>query len=320
MSNSLSPSSQLIDRSQGCFLGLALGDALGTTLEFCAKDTYEHLQDMVGGGPFRLSAGQWTDDTSMALCLSDSLLACGKHDASDQMDRYLRWFKQGENSVTGRCFDIGNTVRGALRRYQETGQAYAGSTHPDTAGNGSLMRLAPVCIFNAPYKGVSIEAAIEAAAKSSLTTHQERRAIEACQVMAWLIYHVFDEAYDTKLALFNGLQAYGASADFSQDITQITSGSYCSKTRDMINGTGFVVDSLEAALWCFANSSSFEQGALLAANLGEDADTTAAIYGMLAGAFYGKSGLPAKWLEKLAWCEHIETQAELLCVLPLVDF
>ena len=132
---------------QGCLLGLAIGDALGTTLEFRERGTFEPITDMMGGGPFHLQPGQWTDDTSMALCLAHSLLAQAGFDAHDQMQRYSRWRKDGYMSSNGRCFDIGMTVSEALSRYARTGDPCAGSTNPFSAGNGSLMRLAPVAMY-----------------------------------------------------------------------------------------------------------------------------------------------------------------------------
>ena len=134
----------LRDRYRGALLGLAVGDALGTTLEFKAPGTFKPITDMVGGGPFGLEPGQWTDDTSMAFCLAESLIEKRGFDPKDQMDRYCRWWKEGYLSSTGTCFDIGITVRTALAHYLRSGEPFAGSTDPLTAGNGSLMRLAPV--------------------------------------------------------------------------------------------------------------------------------------------------------------------------------
>ncbi len=304
---------RFISKAKGSLLGLALGDALGTTLEFKAKDSYQPLTDMVGGGPFRLEAGQWTDDTSMAICLAESLLAVGEHNAEDQMDRYHRWREFGENSVTGKCFDIGNTVSAAINEYLASGNANAGSRAPNSAGNGSLMRFAPVAIFFSPVKNVSLKELLNNAKESSIVTHAEPRTVEACQIMAWLMYSIFN-GEDNKTLLFRGLSS--AFTDLSADMDRIVSGSFSNKTRNAIRGTGFVVQSLEAALWCFANSDNFEDGALLAANLGDDADTTAAIYGQLAGAFYGVEQLPEHWLRKLAWREKIENLAESLALTP----
>lgn len=134
------------DRAIGALLGLAVGDALGTTLEFSARDGRERITDMVGGGPFKLEPGQWTDDTSMALALADSLIARDVLDERDLMTRFVSWMDEGAYSSNGRCFDIGNTVSAALNRFKATGDPIAGSTDPRTAGNGSLMRLAPVAI------------------------------------------------------------------------------------------------------------------------------------------------------------------------------
>jgi ADP-ribosylglycohydrolase len=135
---------KLRDRYHGALLGLAAGDALGTTLEFKSPGTFRPLTDMVGGGPFNLQPGQWTDDTSMALCLGESLVRCQGFDPKDQMERYCRWWQDGQLSCTGRCFDIGITVSAALSKYTETDDPFSGSVDPHTAGNGSLMRLAPI--------------------------------------------------------------------------------------------------------------------------------------------------------------------------------
>src|SRR5512145_652490 len=115
------------DRFHGCLLGLAAGDATGTTVEFQPRGSFPPVVDMIGKGPFNLQPGQWTDDTSMALCLATSLVRAGGFDATDQMNRYCNWYKEGYLSSTGHCFDIGNTVRQALHRYIETGDPFGGS-------------------------------------------------------------------------------------------------------------------------------------------------------------------------------------------------
>ena len=172
------------DRFRGCLLGLAAGDALGTTLEFKPPGTFEPIDDMAGDGPFNLQPGQWTDDTSMALCLATSLIEQGGFDATDQMQRYVRWWREGYLSSTGRCFDIGTTVRGALSRFERDGNPYAGSTDPNSAGNGSLMRLAPVPM----YFLADLEDVVGMAADSSETTHGAREAVDACRYFAALLF------------------------------------------------------------------------------------------------------------------------------------
>jgi len=136
----------ITDRAIGALLGLAIGDAIGTTLEFRARDTYAPLTDMVGGGPFDLRAGEWTDDTAMALALADSLEARDDLDEQDLLGRFADWWQSGTYSCKGKCFDIGITTQQALLRWQSTKEPHCGSTDPMSAGNGSLMRLAPVAV------------------------------------------------------------------------------------------------------------------------------------------------------------------------------
>ena len=171
------------ERFRGCLLGLAAGDALGTTLEFKRPGSFEPINDMIGGGPFGLEPGEWTDDTSMALCLAASLLARRGFDPMDQMERYVRWRDEGYLSSTGKCFDIGNTVSGALALFSRTGEPFAGSSDRWSAGNGSLMRLAPVPMY---YCGNAAEA-IDRSAESSKTTHGAVEAVDACRYFAGLL-------------------------------------------------------------------------------------------------------------------------------------
>jgi ADP-ribosylglycohydrolase len=167
---------QTVERFRDCLLGLAIGDAVGTTLEFKPPGSFAPLTDMVGGGPFNLKPGQWTDDTSLAPCLAASLTECRGFDARDQMQRYVKWWREGYMSSAGDCFDIGSTTAEALRTFERTGNPYAGPTDPRKAGNGSLMRLAPVPMFY--FK--SPQEALERAGESSRTTHGAQTAVDAC--------------------------------------------------------------------------------------------------------------------------------------------
>lgn len=174
---------ELRDRFCGALLGLAVGDALGTTVEFQPRGSFAPLTDMVGGGPFNLKAGCWTDDTATALCLATSLLERDGFDARDQMERYCRWWKDGYLSSTGRCFDIGGTVAAALRRFRDMGEPVAGSTDPNSAGNGCIMRLAPVPMFYFPDE----DAAARFSGESSRTTHGAAECVDACRLMARML-------------------------------------------------------------------------------------------------------------------------------------
>lgn len=296
------------DRFDGCFIGLAAGDALGTTVEFSSPGTFEPVTDIVGGGVFGLEPGQWTDDTSMALCLAESLVRNGRFDPADQMRRYINWYKVGYMSSTGNCFDIGGATRSALERFGITGEAYSGSTDPMTAGNGSIMRLAPVAMA---YANHPIEA-VYYAGMSSRTTHAATESMEACEVLAAILVAGMSGADKNIMLMPETCRQWRQEPSFSPAIEEVVRGSYQSKEPPEIKGSGYVVRSLEAALWAFHKSSSFEEGALLAVNLGDDADTTGAVYGQIAGAYYGLSGIPARWRDMLAMSEVLDRLTEAL--------
>lgn len=300
------------DRYRGSLLGLAVGDALGTTLEFRPPGTFEPIDDMIGGGPFHLEPGEWTDDTSMALCLAESLIERGGFDPVDQLERYVRWWRDGHLSSNGRCFDIGNTVLAALERFHCTREPWCGSTEPSTAGNGSLMRLAPVVLAHAHDPAL----AVRLAADSSRTTHGAREAVDACRWFAILLLRALEPGATKERILAPRCSAAEqralAAEPLAPRIAAVAAGSFASKNPPQITGDGYVVRSLEAALWAFHRAASFRDGALLAVNLGDDADTTGAIYGQLAGAYHGAQGIPAAWRAKLAHRELIESFADRL--------
>ncbi|MGL4768165.1 MAG: ADP-ribosylglycohydrolase family protein [Formosimonas sp.] len=292
----------LKDQYVGALLGLACGDAVGTTLEFAERGSFAPLADMVGGGPFELAAGRWTDDTSMALCLAESLIAQQGFEPKDQMARYANWWQRGYLSSTGVCFDIGMTVQTALLKYLATGEPYCGAVDEYSAGNGSLMRLAPVVLFAHP----DLKKVLDLTAKSSCTTHGAAEAIESCQLLGCLLSAILNGV--RKDHLFNGLPQVFHQAK----IKALASGAFVSKNVNEIKGSGYCVESLEAALWCFLNSHDFESAVLQAANLGDDADTTAAIVGQIAGAYYGAAQIPQAWREKLFMKDEIVSMAERL--------
>ena len=294
-----------IDRARGCLLGLAIGDAIGTTVEFKPRGTFTPLTDMVGGGPFRLQAGEWTDDTSMALCLGASLIAKG-FDLHDQITRYVRWYRDGYMSSTGRCFDIGNATSDALHRFAADGNPHAGSTHPRSAGNGCIMRLAPVPIM---YANTPDQAALFSGEQSK-TTHGAVECIEASRLFGVILAAALQGHPHKTDVLRPDLKPVGELT--SPRLKDIAKGGYFDRPPTQIRGTGYVVDSLEAALWCFHTTDNFSDAVLAAANLGDDADTTAAITGQVAGAFYGEAGIPQKWIDAVTMSQEIGEMAEQL--------
>jgi ADP-ribosyl-[dinitrogen reductase] hydrolase len=301
---------QLIERYRGSLFGLAVGDALGAPLEFRVPGSFTPIDDMVGGGIFDVMVGQWTDDTSMALCLAQSLIEQQGFAPVDQLKKYVRWWRQGYLSSIDRCFDIGNATVEALMKFEQTKSPYCGSTNPRSAGNGSIMRLAPVPLF---YATSPLEA-IERSAESSRTTHQAPAAIDACRYFGALLVGAVNGASREELLseYYCPISGYWDENPLVEEIQEIAAGSFKHRQPPEIQGSGYVVQSLEAALWAFYHSSTFREGCLLAVNLGMDADTTGAVYGQLAGAFYGENGIPESWLSQLVRVELIESIASQL--------
>lgn len=289
------------DRAVGALLGLAVGDAVGTTLEFAARDSRPLLEDMIGGGPFRLKPGQWTDDTAIALALADSLAACDRLDEQDLLARFTDWWRRGTYSCTGSCFDIGGTTAQALRRWETTRADHCGDTDPLSAGNGSLMRLSPVAIR---YFG-DRPALRDAAARQSKTTHAAPEAVDACVAYAEMLADAI-EGRPRSDVLRSRAEGWAGKVE------PIAAGSWRGQPRSLVDASGYVVSSLEAALWSVGRSPAYDRAVLHAANLGQDADTTAAIAGQLAGALGGQSSIPLAWLNRLAWRERLTGAAQAL--------
>ena len=300
----------LIERYRGALLGLAVGDAVGTTLEFRSPGTFAPIDMMLGGGPFGLQPGEWTDDTSMALCLAESLIERQGFDPVDQLERYTRWYRHGHLSSTGHCFDIGNTVRSALHTFAHTREPYCGSTDPHSAGNGSIMRLAPVALAY----GRDPARAVDLCGESSRTTHGAATAVDACRYLGALLVGALHGASKEELLAdhYSPIPGIWEDRPLVPEIDEIASGSFKRREPPEIRGTGYVVASLEAALWAFHRGADYREGCLLAVNLGDDADTTGAVYGQLAGAYYGEGGIPDTWRSRLALRKVIEGYADRL--------
>jgi ADP-ribosyl-[dinitrogen reductase] hydrolase len=228
----------------------------------------------------------------------------------DQMQRYCAWQERGYMSSNGRCFDIGITVSSALDRFRLSGDPYSGATDPRSAGNGSIMRLAPVPMVFHRHSDQLDQACID----SSRTTHGTSECLEACVLLGRMIQRALDgqskEAILSRDGDGRGLQ--------EPRILELSQGGYRDRPITAIRGSGYVVHSLEAALWCFWNTTNLEEAILMAANLGEDADTTAAICGQLAGAHYGASGIPDQWLKLLVQRDEIAGMAQRLMELAAI--
>lgn len=290
------------DRKKGCLFGLAVGDALGASIEFMRPGTFTPITTYQSGVAHDLNAGEWTDDTSMALALADSLK--DGWDANDQLNKYVEWMNTGRYSVNGRCFDIGNTCRTALLNFIDFGDsATSGVRLEGLSGNGCIMRLAPVPIKYADLFLDRWRELMVYGDKSSATTHASLQCRTASSwltvVLAGLINGV-----DRDVVLNDSLYMLPS---LHPNVMNVVKGSYREKNPPDIKGGGYVVDSLEAALWAFYKANNFREAVLAAVNLGDDADTTGAVCGQLAGAYWGYEGIPQEWRDGLAKSDYIQS-------------
>jgi ADP-ribosylglycohydrolase len=297
-----------VDRQRGALVGLAVGDALGAAVEFKSPGSFPEVTGYRGGGPHRLAAGEWTDDTSMALALADSIASVGWN-IDDQARRYLAWYEKGWYSVNGRCFDIGMTCLSAMNRFSRTGDAKtSGNPSERASGNGSIMRLAPAPIRYAHLYPDRLLELVRLLTQSSLPTHASPHCLSACAYLGMVLAALI-QGIDREQILdanWKGLRDLREVHAFHREIADVAEGSFRRKKPPEIVGSGYVVKSLEAALWAFHDAKDFREAVLRAVNLGDDADTTGAVCGQLAGAYWGESGIPKEWRDGLARPEMIE--------------
>ena len=301
-------------RLRGTLIGLAVGDALGAAVEFQQPGSFNPVTGFRAGGLHGLGPGEWTDDTSMALALADSIAREG-WDLNDQARRYVDWWRNGTYSVNGCCFDIGLTIRAALARFEQTSDARsAGSRSEEASGNGSIMRLAPVVIRYADRFPNAVPELAKFAAESSLPTHASPQCLSACRYLALvqcgLVHGIRRE--EVLAPNWEPLQQMRAQDPLHPAVDEVAQGSFRQREPPEIVGSGYVVRSLEAALWAFWNSENFDEAVLQAVNLGNDADTTGAVCGQIAGAFWGEDGIPAGWRKGLARQDLIEPNLQRL--------
>lgn len=282
-------SNKILSKFQGSILGLAIGDALGAPVEFEARGSFEVVTKMRAGGPFNLKKGQWTDDTSLALCIAQSLIENKNFIAADVMKRFHAWYREGYMSCTGHCFDIGNTTKASIMRYETHGEFFGGRSE-DTPANGSLMRLAPIPL----YFHQNLSDTLKFSEESSRITHASQISIDACKALALLIHRALLDYSKDEI-----LEYKKNDLNLVPEIAEVLMGSYREKTRDEIKATGLARDCLEAALWAFYHSENFNDGVISAVNLGEDSDTVGAVFGQLAGAFYGLENISSDFLSDL---------------------
>ena len=291
---------------KGALIGLAVGDALGAPVEFKDRGSFPLVTEMQSGGYFHLPAGAWTDDTAMALCLADSLIAHPEFDPADLLNRFLRWMNDHENTSTGRCIGVGQNTLAVLGNYHRTGALTAPPVKGRSDGNGAIMRLAPVACMHWQDIGTVRRISV----RQSQATHCSELSAAASEMLGWLLsLLIAGQSWPDALAAVRG-------DDWPEDIQAIAAGAWASKTADEISSTGYVVHTLEAAMWAVGTTESFEDALIKAVNLGHDADTVGAVAGQIAGARYGFDAIPERWLDVLAHRDALEARANQYHVTP----
>ena len=309
----------LCEKWKAVMIGHAVGDALGVPVEFCTREELRQnpVTDMRGFGTYPVPAGAWSDDTSMSFCALDSL-ACGKFDFDDIMVKFGEWYYEDKYTPTGEMFDVGNTCSYAIDNYfvHHKSVEECGLTEERSNGNGSLMRIHPVVLYatKALLKGTEegYWFWMSAIKQASELTHAHERSVMGCYIYGYCLSFLLKES--TRESLIAGIKFAGYDLDYLPEFEhykRIFEPDFEKLTEDDIKSTGYVVDTLEAALWCLLTTNNYRDCVLKAVNLGDDTDTVAAVAGGLAGALYGYEAIPKEWRETLIKRDYIEKLCEI---------
>ena len=310
---------ETLKRVKAVILGHAVGDALGVPVEFFSRARLDKdpVTDMRGWGSHSVPEGCWSDDTSMSLAAL-AVLKKGRVDRSAIMQSFARFLNDGEYTATGACFDIGSVCKRAIERYSDGGhpsdEPYGLSGEYDN-GNGSLMRINPFVLFatliflNGTEEGHWLWMACVQA--GSELTHAHECSVMGCLIYGYCLSFLFENA--TRESLVEGIKFAGNDLDWLPEFdryTRIFAPDFEGLPREQIKSTGYIVDTLEAALWCVLTTDSYRECVLKAVNLGDDTDTVAAVAGGIAGALYGLDSIPTEWLDRLLRRDYIEKMCE----------
>lgn len=302
--------------SKNILIGSAVGDALGVPVEFKSRQYLQQnpVTDMMGYGTYNMPPGTFSDDSSMMFCLAESL--CNGYNVNDIAEKFQMWMHEGYWTADGEVFDVGISTRKAINRLRVVkNPTEAGSTAESDNGNGSLMRILPLAIFT---KDLSIDERCEIVKEVSSITHAHNRSVLACIYYIEFALNVLDcenleEAYlNTNFWLKLFLEENEIYKNEFQYFERILSGKLIDLKEDEIKSTGYVMDSLEASIWCLLYTDSYKNCVLKAVNLGHDTDTIACIAGGIAGIYYDAETIPTNWIEQLARVDDILHLAEQL--------
>jgi ADP-ribosylglycohydrolase len=293
-----------IENIESCFLGLAIGDALGVPVEFGDRAYLgtNPVQSMREYGRWHQPAGTWSDDSSLTFCLAESLLK--GYDLNDIGQSFVKWMNTGYWGAHHRVFDIGGTTRVALTRLQKGGDPMSsGEFDVDSNGNGSIMRIAPAALM---FHELTNEQLLERVREVSGITHRHFRSVFSCFVYSKIVAKLLigyskSNAYQSAVNELNEFIKHNSFHFSEVDLfARVLNGELQNLKEDQIRSSGYVLHTLEASLWCFLTTTSYTEAVLKAVNLGEDTDTTGCVTGALAGLYYGTSEIPVDWIKVLA--------------------
>ena len=291
------------DKVLGGLFGLAVGDALGVPVEFTPRSELKRqpVTDMIGQGTHGQPPGTWSDDSSLAFCLAESL--CQGFDLQDIAHKFCRWLDEGYWTPFGQVFDVGGTTAEAISRLKEgVNPVEAGGRDEFSNGNGSLMRILPLAYY---VEEMSLEKQFELTHQVSCLTHGHPRSQMACGIYIQFAVNLLhgQEPGEAYKAMAAEVIKYYSRLPYRCELphfSRILEANIQKLSEESIKSSGYVIDTLEASLWCFLNSKSYEETVLKAVNLGDDADTTGAVAGGIAGLYYGLAAIPERWLNTLA--------------------
>lgn len=299
---------EMLNIIKGAIFGHAVADALGVPVEFKSREYLRKnpVIDMIGFGTYCQPKGTWSDDTSMTLCTLESITKKGKIDLENIMEIFAKWRCFGYMTPFDDCFDIGNATYSAISRYLEGKSFPYGINSEYSNGNGSLMRILPVSLYH-HFKWKGVDKRLKDIHNVSMLTHAHERSVIACGIYDFVLEELINNP--TKEAIKKGLNRAYDCYDCLGEIntySRLFKRDFESLSEDEIKSSGYVVDTLEAVIWCLLNTNSYKECVLKAVNLGEDTDTVGAIAGGLAGVIYGYNSIPTEWLDCLAKKEMID--------------
>ncbi len=292
----------MIDIVKDAIFGLAVADALGVPVEFEQREKLQKnpVDKMLGYGSHAVPKGTWSDDTSMVLCTLNSIAQKGNIDLVDNILEFSKWAEDGYMTPHGEMFDIGRTTLASLRNYWKNKDVYScGGKSDYDNGNGSLMRIMPVSLYNY-FKNLSEEESIQNVHEVSALTHAHERSLIACGIYDFIVRELIKspEKASVNIALKKAQKHYADYKEIKR-YDRIFDDDFINTNINQIKSSGYVVDTLEAAIWCLLNTDNYKDCVLKAVNLGEDTDTVGAVVGGLAGILYGYDSIPQEWINTL---------------------